>query len=187
MDTRIRPLGTNGLWPGDKPVSREMAVTEEGNRQANEIHNRLVPDLAGILPHLEVAKGASESRRHELVRCTGSRKDSCLFFEPSKFRTSRNQGLPSRYPLMLSTFRMSEEVGTATAKPRFQRFQFMNRHPSISADARSAKRTGRAGSWTKWPVQLRVSRWQYERFVPLVTRLRARVSGGELFQIVSGS
>jgi hypothetical protein len=63
----------------------------------------------------------------------------------------------------------------------------MNRHPSISAEARSVKRTGRQGSWTKWPVQLRVSRWQHERFVPLVTRVRARLSGGELFQIVSGN
>ncbi len=187
MDTRIRPLETNGLWPGDKPVSWQVAVTEERNRQATEIHNTLVPDLAGILLHLEAAKEATESRPHELPRCTGSRKDNCLFFEPSKFRTSRNQELPSRYPLMLSTFCMSEAVGTATAKARFERFQFMNRHQSISADARSVKRTGRAGSWTKWPVQIRVSRWQYERFVPLVTRVRARVSGGELFQIVSGS
>jgi hypothetical protein len=119
MDTRIRPVGTNGLWPGDKPVSWQMVMTEERSRRATEIHNTLVPDLAGILLHLEAAKGATESRRHELVRCTGSRKNNCLFFEPSKFRTSRNQALPSRNPLMLSTFCISEAVGTAAAKPRF--------------------------------------------------------------------
>ena len=119
MDTRFRPLETNGLWPGDKPVSLQMAVTEERSRQATEIHNTLVPDLAGILLHLEAAKDATESRRHELLRCTGSRKNNCLFFEPSKFRTSRNQALPSRNPLMLSTFCISEAVGTAAAKPRF--------------------------------------------------------------------
>ena len=60
-------------------------MTEERNRQATEIHNMLVPDLAGILLHLEAAKGATESRPHELLRCTGSRKSNCLFFELSKF------------------------------------------------------------------------------------------------------
>jgi hypothetical protein len=119
MDTRLRPLETNRLWPGDKPVSSQMAVTEERNRQTTEIHKRLVPDLAGILLHLEAAKGGTESRPHELLRCTGSRKNNCLFFEPSKFRTSRNQALPSRYPLNLSTFCISEAIGTATAKPSF--------------------------------------------------------------------
>jgi hypothetical protein len=96
-----------------------MAVTEERSRQATEIHSMLVPDFAGILLHLEAAKGATESRPHELLRCTGSRKNNCLFFEPSKFRTSCNQALPSRYPLKLSTFCISEAVGTAAAKPRF--------------------------------------------------------------------
>src|SRR5208283_1526713 len=70
MDTRFRPLEANGLWPGDKPVSWQMAVPEERNRQATEIHNTLVPDRAGILPHLEAAKGATESRPPELLRCT---------------------------------------------------------------------------------------------------------------------
>jgi len=63
----------------------------------------------------------------------------------------------------------------------------MNRHPRISADSQSVKQTGTTASWTKWPVQLRVSCWQHERFVPLITRVRAKVSGGELFQIVSGN
>jgi hypothetical protein len=96
-----------------------MAMTEERSRRATEIHNRLVPDFAGILPHFEAAKGATESGRHELVRCTGSRKNNCLFFEPSKFRTSRNQALPSRYPLKLSTFRIPQPVGMEAAKPTF--------------------------------------------------------------------
>ena len=63
----------------------------------------------------------------------------------------------------------------------------MKRQPSISADSRSVNQTGITNSWTKWPVQLRVSRWQHERFVPLITRVRAKVSGGELFQVVSGN
>jgi len=85
MDTRFRPLETNGFWPGDKPASWQMAVTEERSRQATEIHNMLVPDPAGVLLHLGAAKRATESRPHELLRCTGDRKNNCLFFEPSKF------------------------------------------------------------------------------------------------------
>jgi len=94
-------------------------MTEERNRQATEIHNMLVPDRAGILLHLEAAKGATESRPHELLHCTGSRKNNCLFFEPSKFRTPCNEALPRHYPLKLSTFCIPEAVGTVTAKPRF--------------------------------------------------------------------
>ena len=119
MDTRFRPLETNGLWPGDEPVSWQIAVTEERNRQATEIHNMLVPDPVGILLHLAASKGATESRPHELLHRAGSQKNNCLFFEPSKSRTSCNQALPSRYPLKFSTFCLSEAVGTATAKPRF--------------------------------------------------------------------
>ena len=63
----------------------------------------------------------------------------------------------------------------------------MKKYPPISTQAGSVKTTGAPRSWTKWPVQLRVSRWQHERFVPLVTRVRAKLSGGELFQIVSGN
>ena len=63
----------------------------------------------------------------------------------------------------------------------------MKKYPPISTQARSVKTTGTPCSWTKWPEQLRVSRWQHERFVPLVTRVRAKLSGGELFQIVSGN
>ena len=47
------------------------------------------------------------------------RKNNCLFFEPSKFRTLCNEVLPSRYQLKLSTLCISEAVGTATAKPTF--------------------------------------------------------------------
>ena len=119
MDKRFRPLETNGLWAGDEPVSWQIAVAEERNRQATEIHDMLVPDLAAILLPLEEARGAAESRPHELLRCTGSLKNNCLFFESSEFRTSCNQAPPSPYPLKLCTFRISEAVGTATAKPTF--------------------------------------------------------------------
>ena len=92
-------------------------MTEERNRQATEIQNMLVPDPAGML-HLEAAKGATESRPHELLHCTGSRENNCLFFESSKFRTSCYEVLPSRYALKLSTFCGSDVVGTASAKSR---------------------------------------------------------------------
>jgi len=63
----------------------------------------------------------------------------------------------------------------------------MRRHPPISEEAPSVKRTQRPSSPMRWPVQLRVARWKQDRFVPLITQMRARVSGGELFQIVSGN
>jgi len=119
MDTRFRHLETNGLWPGDEPVSGQIAVTEQRNRPATEIHNELVPGFVEILLHLEAAKGATESRPHELLDRTGSRKNDCLFLEPSKFRTSCNEAHPSRYPLKLSMFCVSGVVGTASAKARF--------------------------------------------------------------------
>ena len=48
MDTRFRPLELNGLRPGDQPVSWLVAVIEERNRLAHEIHDPLVRDFAGI-------------------------------------------------------------------------------------------------------------------------------------------
>ena len=63
----------------------------------------------------------------------------------------------------------------------------MRRNPLISGEAPSLKRIRRPNSRMKWPIQLRVSGWQQDQFVPLITHLRARVSGGELFQIVSGN
>jgi hypothetical protein len=44
MDTRFLPLETNSLWPGDKPIPWQMAMTEERSQRATEIHNVLVPD-----------------------------------------------------------------------------------------------------------------------------------------------
>ena len=115
MDTRFRTLKTNGLWP----VSWQLAVAEECNRLASEFHNTFASDLAGVLLHLEAAKGAAETLPHEPLRSTRGRKNNCLFFEYSKCRTSCHEAFPSRYPLKLSTFCISEVVGTATAKPRF--------------------------------------------------------------------
>jgi hypothetical protein len=63
----------------------------------------------------------------------------------------------------------------------------MRRHPPISAEAPSVKQTRRPGSPMRWPVQPRVARWQQVGFVPLITQMRARVSGGELFQTSSGN
>jgi len=119
MDKSFRPLETNDLWPEDEPVSSQIGVTEERNRQATETRDMLVPNLTAILLHLEVMKVSTKSKPPELLRCTGSLKNSCLFFESSEFRTSCNQARPSRYPLKLSTFCISEAVGMATAKPTF--------------------------------------------------------------------
>jgi hypothetical protein len=63
----------------------------------------------------------------------------------------------------------------------------MKKYPRISIQRPSVKTTGTANSWTKWPVQLRVSRRQRDCFVPLVTRIRAKLSGGELFHIHSAN
>jgi hypothetical protein len=117
MDKRFQPFETSGLWPGDEPVSWQISVTEERNRQASEIHAMLVPGPPAILLDLAIAKGATESRPHELLRCTGSLNDNCLFFESSEFRSSCSQAPPNRYPVKLSTFCISRDVGTATAKP----------------------------------------------------------------------
>lgn len=94
-------------------------MTEERNRQATKIHNALVPGPAGILLHLEAAKGTTESRLHELLHFTGSRKNNCLFFESSRFRTLCNEVLPCRYTWELSMLCMLEAPGTATAKQTF--------------------------------------------------------------------
>ena len=62
----------------------------------------------------------------------------------------------------------------------------MNRYPSLPADSPSLERKRRLGSQIRWPMQLRVARWQQDRFVPLITGV-GRVSGGELFQTFSGN
>ena len=80
MDTRFGTLGTNGPWPGDEPVSWQIAVTEERNRQTTEIHNLLVPDPAGILLHLQAAEGATETRPHELLHCRGESEEQLFVF-----------------------------------------------------------------------------------------------------------
>jgi hypothetical protein len=119
MDTRFDLWKQKTFGPRTSRFSWQLAVTEECNRQATESPNMIVPDLAGILLHLEAAKGATQIRPHELLCCTESRKNDCLFFECSKFRVPCNEALPSRYTLQLSSFCMSEVVGTAAAKPRF--------------------------------------------------------------------
>ena len=55
----------------------------------------------------------------QLLSAGVTRKNNCLFFEPSEFRTPRNLTPLSRYPLNLNTFCVSEVVGTVTAKPAF--------------------------------------------------------------------
>jgi len=47
-DTSFRSLELNGLRPGDQPVSWQVAVIEERNRLAREIHDKVVRDFAGI-------------------------------------------------------------------------------------------------------------------------------------------
>jgi transcriptional regulator with GAF, ATPase, and Fis domain len=53
MDTCFQPLELNGLRPGDQPVAWQMAVIEERNLPAGEIHETLVRDFAGIEPQFD--------------------------------------------------------------------------------------------------------------------------------------
>jgi len=102
MNTRFDPWKQTAFRPGTGRFSCQLAVSEEHNLQATKIHDMLVTDLAGMLPHREAAKGATEIRPRELPRRTGCRKNDCLFFERSKFRTPRNEAQTGRYTLMLS-------------------------------------------------------------------------------------
>jgi len=102
---------TNWIW--------RRVVLEERNRFATEIHDMLVPGRARMLRHLEAAACATQSGQYELLRSAQSGKNNCLFFEPSKSRTSCNEALQSDYSLKPSTFCIPRPVGTATAKPTF--------------------------------------------------------------------
>ena len=53
MDTCFQPLEVNSLRSGDQPVAWQVAVIEERNPPAREIHDTLVRDFTGIEPHLE--------------------------------------------------------------------------------------------------------------------------------------
>ena len=53
MDTCFRPLEVNGLRPGNESVAWQVAVTEERNLLAREVHDTLKHDFAGMLPPLE--------------------------------------------------------------------------------------------------------------------------------------
>ena len=53
MDTSFRTLEVNGLPPGNESVAWQMAVTEERNLLAREVHDALEHDFAGMLPQLE--------------------------------------------------------------------------------------------------------------------------------------
>jgi signal transduction histidine kinase len=67
MNTISRPLEFNGLRSGNQPDTWQSAVLEERNRLAGEIHDTLAQNFAGILLHLEAARAASNTRRHELT------------------------------------------------------------------------------------------------------------------------
>jgi transcriptional regulator with GAF, ATPase, and Fis domain len=53
MDTCSQALEVNSLRSGDQPVAWQMAVIEERNPSAREIHDTLVRDFTGIEPHLD--------------------------------------------------------------------------------------------------------------------------------------
>jgi hypothetical protein len=56
-------------------------VTDERNRQSTEIHNMLVPDLAGILLHLEAAKDGCQSRQAATTpECRGDSEEQLFVF-----------------------------------------------------------------------------------------------------------
>jgi signal transduction histidine kinase len=67
MNTFLRPLELNGLRSGNQADTWQLAVREERNRLAGEIHDTLAQNFAGILLHLEAARAASNTRRHELT------------------------------------------------------------------------------------------------------------------------
>ena len=52
------------------------------------------------------------------LRCNGSRKSNCLFFEGSKFRRPCHEVLSEHYPLEIKGFCIAEVVGTVGAKAR---------------------------------------------------------------------
>lgn len=66
MNTTFQPLELNGLRSGNQPDTWQLAVLQERNRLAGEIHDTLVQNFAGILLHLEAARAATNSRRHRL-------------------------------------------------------------------------------------------------------------------------
>ena len=53
MDKCSQALGVNSLRSGDQPGAWQVAVIEERNPPAREIHDTLVRDFTGIEPHLE--------------------------------------------------------------------------------------------------------------------------------------
>jgi transcriptional regulator with GAF, ATPase, and Fis domain len=53
MDTSFRTLEVNGLPPGNESVAWQMAVTEERNLLAREVHDTLEHDFAGMSRQLE--------------------------------------------------------------------------------------------------------------------------------------
>jgi len=53
MEKCFQPLELNGLRPGDRQVSRQVAMIEEPNRLERELRETLVQEFAGILPQLE--------------------------------------------------------------------------------------------------------------------------------------
>ncbi|HWW01155.1 MAG TPA: sigma 54-interacting transcriptional regulator [Candidatus Acidoferrum sp.] len=67
MDTCSRSLAVNGLRPADQAVAWQVAVTEERNPPAREIHDMLVRDFAGIEPHLHPRQELQNTYQQEMV------------------------------------------------------------------------------------------------------------------------
>ena len=67
MDTYSRPLEVSGLRPGEPLVPWQVAVLEEPDRLAREVHDTLVPDFARIVPHLEAQLESQNTCLHEEV------------------------------------------------------------------------------------------------------------------------
>jgi len=67
MDTYSPPLEVSGLRPGEPLVPWQVAVLEEPDRLAREVHDTLVPDFARIVPHLEAQLEPQNTCLHEEV------------------------------------------------------------------------------------------------------------------------
>ena len=183
----LQKMSESHAWIG-KLLARELLDPECGaHTYVASGLEKVCALLQYVMKDLLRANASPEAVRLHALHLMGE----CVFYslaaENPNHPLTQLSAVPSSRTRLAQFLTERSLAALQTGRGRIRSLQSMNRHPSISADSRAVKQTGTASSWTKWPVQLRVSRRQHERFVPLVARLRAKVSGGELFQIVSAS
>jgi len=67
MKTSFEPLEQNGLRPTDEMAAWRAAVIEEPNRPACDVQATLMPELAGVLSHLEAEPQLESAQLQEAV------------------------------------------------------------------------------------------------------------------------